>query len=1276
MGYLTKNEAGISRLLKAISDQRKELSNMDIVNQISVVLDKNREVSIQEAVYRALSLPMTKSSIKVKFISTLHPNYRDGLLKTNLEDLKSDESIFYKSLHQYYECRNLECIDGIFYEDYEKEKDYWEKISLSEFWSLYDLVYSSGGSKEKDTNLIPLKNRIAFIKRRNDRCVLRYHLNRENDEDFKRGLLILFYPFTNEMNDIHLKDVHELYKEHEESILDVKSIFEKHKVITDIVDNIQRDIESMKSNEEDVEEEEEFVDEETTTAEEIEDFQKWAKQEAKKSLMQCKTLTTIPKVENLRKTITQLNDQQRRIFDDVCERLFDYESETNSQFYLYIAGDAGTGKSFVCRLIIEAIKYLKLSPGDDLKMPKCIVMAPTANASYIINGKTIESALRMHPKNTNRFVKSNREQISNLTFLYQDVTMAFCDEISMVGSSKFTKMNFQLQDIMGCNQFMGGLSFIAVGDFRQLPPVRDGYIFQNNSLDGRPRIAPSHWDEHFRIYYLTEKMRSQKDPQFSAMCDRIGNGTFTNEDILFLQSRILDTESENCNENFKTGFISIIVTTNKVRQEINNHKLKALIQSKETFISKAEDQCTNIEDPPDVPENLAITQTGGLEKSLELKEEAPIIITCNHPKAKYKEDGLVNGARGFVDSIQLSKSNPEIIDAIWIVFNDSRIGSLMRFDYRKLKNIHRPKNSRAVPIFRIKRSFAIQNGEIRYQRCQFPLTLAYAITSYKCQGDSLKEVIVDFSSDGEKRHIQNGSFYVAITRVSQREDIYLKSFDKSYITFNKKVEEKIKSMRKTRSYNFKKIYLNDQIFKLNREMKLGYLNIRGFLESNHAEYLDSDKNLLELDFLVIAETWLTGDVDDTVVKRKLENWSVVKRFDASDKAKHMGLLLLSSINSRQKHLVWSLEEKEGFKSKKTLLYQGLCMLIKDFYKKVIFLYVKETPSLTDTKLIAKLCRGYDIVIGDLNLNVSNLEDKKKLDIITGDSRFMALRESTTINHHQLDHILLEKSMRENTYATSFFNFSSDHKSICLRIASEENEFNESFKERIFFNSDFHNKKREQVSVKNRSEASEEPYFPVKLTSKVEKQSILSTDECDTDLYFKAVSRVTSLGFQFSTSQPYTPGDGNCMMHALLDQLRKTNHPDSHYIASSHELRISICNELINQLKKDNIYWVLDVTPQTWQDQMLQDGQWGDQLFLQIVANVFNVNILLIPLNPESAHNGMYTEIRSVHGGEENNPLYMLYFEEWITAGHYQSIEPETGTQNNRLLSHFRGISRK
>ena len=191
--------------------------------------------------------------------------------------------------------------------------------------------------------------------------------------------------------------------------------------------------------------------------------------------------------------------------------------------------------------MIETIKHLKLRSGEELRKLSSIVMAPTANASYIINGKTIESALGMLPMNTNTFSKSRRDNISNLNFLYQDVSMAFCDEKSMVGSSKFTRINFQLQDIKGSNEFMGGISFVAVGDLRQLPPVREGYVYQKNSLDGRPKLAPSHWDENFKIFYLTEKMRSQKDPVFSLLCDRIGNGTYTEDDIDYLKfvSKIL-----------------------------------------------------------------------------------------------------------------------------------------------------------------------------------------------------------------------------------------------------------------------------------------------------------------------------------------------------------------------------------------------------------------------------------------------------------------------------------------------------------------------------------------------------------------------------------------------------------------------------------------------------------------------------------------------------------------------------------------------------------------
>ena len=307
-----------------------------------------------------------------------------------------------------------------------------------------------------------------------------------------------------------------------------------------------------------------------------------------------KDLTSIVKIDSLRELIIKLNDQQRKIFDDFCERLICDDEEP---IYLYIAGEAGTGKSFLVKIMIEIVKFLKLKSGDELNKPSAIVMAPTASAAYIVNGKTIESALGMLPRKSNTFVNTQRNKVSKFTFVYEDVGVVFCDEISMVGSCKFTRINFQLQDIFCNNLFLGGLSFIAVGDFHQLPPALDGYIFENNHLDGRPAISPSHWDEHFRIYYLTDKMRAQKDPKFASICDRVGNGRYTNEDIKYLEACVRDTQSENNNENFKEGKLSHIVTTNKVRQEVNELKLQRLLEGETEFESLAIDRCTNLEHP-------------------------------------------------------------------------------------------------------------------------------------------------------------------------------------------------------------------------------------------------------------------------------------------------------------------------------------------------------------------------------------------------------------------------------------------------------------------------------------------------------------------------------------------------------------------------------------------------------------------------------------------------------------------------------------------------------
>ena len=150
-----------------------------------------------------MGLPMTKSSVKVKYLSTTHPNFRDGLLKGNIQNLGENESIFHMNSHQYYENRPVSSQnkDMIAYCEEELVEDYWKNMCLAEFWSQYEIVYGnkSQNKSKKRTSLIPLINNKGYIRRRSNMAVLRYYLSYDNDEDLARGLLILFLGGANHL---------------------------------------------------------------------------------------------------------------------------------------------------------------------------------------------------------------------------------------------------------------------------------------------------------------------------------------------------------------------------------------------------------------------------------------------------------------------------------------------------------------------------------------------------------------------------------------------------------------------------------------------------------------------------------------------------------------------------------------------------------------------------------------------------------------------------------------------------------------------------------------------------------------------------------------------------------------------------------------------------------------------------------------------------------------------------------------------------------------------
>ena len=130
-------------------------------------------------------------------------------------------------------------------------------------------------------------------------------------------------------------------------------------------------------------------------------------------------------------------------------------------------------------------------------------------------------------------------------------------------------------------------------------------------------------------------MRSQ-DNEFSKICDLVRKGVCDDKVIAYMNEHVKVCPNENDNEKFAKGKLSIIVTTNDARERINLEKLEKLLPTKKTCYASASDQSTNTKNPPPLSEKLSLAATGQLQKTIVFREGAPVMITTNHSKKKYK----------------------------------------------------------------------------------------------------------------------------------------------------------------------------------------------------------------------------------------------------------------------------------------------------------------------------------------------------------------------------------------------------------------------------------------------------------------------------------------------------------------------------------------------------------------------------------------------------------------------------------------------------------------
>ena len=467
---------------------------------------------------------------------------------------------------------------------------------------------------------------------------------------------------------------------------------------------------------------------------------------------------------------------------------------------LFITGGAGTGKSHVISVIREHLERTHLGAGK-----RCILMAPTGVAAFNIGGLTIHKALNLpveHGRNTT-YRKLSAEKLDDLRRSWRNVDTVVIDEISMVSYQTLCFVHRRLTEIKGTDDVVtlfGGLNVIAVGDFFQLPPVRDKFVFENGS--GYNPGSTHLWRDQFQLVELTTNMRQRGDSVYSQLLNRVRIGQHDREDLSLLRTRLTSGVSDPIQLD-RAPFVDALRLLPKKDQvnEYNENCLRALSQTSTVYKFEAEHsivesrrQAIGVVSHSTVPEALIPKDDrdcAGLPRTISLAVGAQVMLRRNI----VCEEGLVNGARGVVVGFTWpdgrGPSEPGALpNTVLVKFHDHRVGRVSRV---RVDN-EDGEETEAVPIEPLTAKFYGRQG-VTLQRTQLPLLACWAATIHKVQGLSLDAAVIDL----DPSVFEDGMAYVALSRVKTLEGVALLGLVGDKIKANSLAGQEMDHLRRARN---------------------------------------------------------------------------------------------------------------------------------------------------------------------------------------------------------------------------------------------------------------------------------------------------------------------------------------------------------------------------------------------------------------------------------------------------------------------------------------------
>ena len=577
-----------------------------------------------------------------------------------------------------------------------------------------------------------------------------------------------------------------------------------------------------------------------------------------------------------------------------------------------------------------------------------------------------------------------------------DLKLIIIDEISLVSADMLYTIHMRLKEIFQTPLTVpfANLNIVLVGDLLQIAPVQGTLVFKTplNIKYEANKDTLDLWN-CFKPMILQHNHRQGDEKEWADALNEFRVGIVSEKGDAMLRER-------QTTEQFLVEDAMHIFYRNKNVKGHNDRMLNSLPSNLVSIVAAQAlpKGCYSSIDK----DKGTIGSTQFLEV-LNIKIGARVALIFNVNII----DDLVNGSYGTVVGIERKGDK---VHCIIVQFDDEKTGREQRQKY-PISNKYKDKNG--TPIFRKECEYQVKSKKgyshnATAKLFQFPLSLCYAQTSHRMQGQTVKaesKVVIHWS-----KVLQKGMAYVMLGRPSRRQDMYIAGkLDTSQIKCDQDALEE--SQRLQTIFDDTEAEKSE---KRSKTWKISYLNVRSL--NAHILDIEKDNFIMDSDLLGLGETWL--DEEET---KPLNGFTG----SFANFGKGKGVAGYNKMNLVASPVVVS------SKFYSTILFKTLkfdvifLYLSNDYNKQEVFEHLEHLLQI----------RKPMALLGDINENA--LENSVFETFMRGKGFYQMVNRPTRESGKLLDHIYVNDGMDELGFTTQVdVCYYSDHDIVSLYVSNK------------------------------------------------------------------------------------------------------------------------------------------------------------------------------------------------------------------------------------------------